>query len=182
MPGDNLNDPMLPRSNRTPFEWSLSALQPTAEPANGPAILFQAGRSSRDGEVRVLKIVCSVAVLLAVSMGVVGLRALFTMDEPTTAPIPTTRPTVPEIEPILTPLPGSYIEVPHVPATEQLQSAPVRPWRAMEQPKADEPSHADAKDVAEMLYYRRNLLNTGLGLLPTDGPDLTPAAPTRSEK
>jgi hypothetical protein len=179
MPGDNLNEPLLPRSNRTPFEWSLSALQPTAEPANSPAILFQAGRSSRDGEVRILKIICAAALLVAVALCLIGLASVFQKDEPTATTPPSTSTNVRDVEP---PPSIGYPETPANQSTEVVQLAPpVRQWRPMEQPKVEEPT-TDPKDVAEMLYYRRSLLNTGLGLLPTDGPDLTPAAPPRSEK
>jgi hypothetical protein len=79
--------------------------------------------------------------------------------------------------------PDSYGNIPSSHPDQSIQlSQPVRPWRAIEQPKAHEPSTTDAKELAEQLQFRRSLLNTGLGLLPTDAPDLTPTETSRAEK
>jgi hypothetical protein len=184
MPHDGLNQqPPLPRSNRTPFEWSLSALQPSAEPANSPAILFEAGRSSRDGEVRLLKIVCGSATMLALSLCALGVSAVLLRDEPVVVPTPTTRLIGRDVETSPSTEPGSYGNSPSNQPDQRIQlTQTVRPWRAIEQPKIHEPSTSDARELAEQLQFRRSLLNTGLGLLPTEGPDLTPTETSCAEK
>jgi hypothetical protein len=184
MQHDGLNQqPLLPRSNRTPFEWSLSALQPSAEPANSPAILFEAGRSSRDGEVRLLKIVCAASTMLAVSLCALGVSAVLPREEPSVAPTPTTRSIGHDVETPPSAEPGSNgnTESSHIDQLIQL-SQPHRPWRAIEHPNIHVPSTTDARELADQLQFRRSLLNTGLGLLPTDGPDLTPTETSRAEK
>ena len=181
MPDNTMNQSPLPRSNRTPFEWSLSALQPSAEPANSSAILFEAGRSSRDREVRMLKIVCAGAGLLMSSL--LGLFALNRSEAPQVVQQPTSPRLNSDVE--LPPHTDSmpYAEITASNPDQRIQlSQRVRPWRAIEQPKAHEPSTTDARELAEQLQFRRSLLNTGLGLLPTDVPDLSPAAPLPYEK
>ena len=183
MPDNTMNQSPLPRSNRTPFEWSLSALQPSAEPANSSAILFEAGRSSRDREVRMLKVVCGVATILASSLCALGVLAVLSRDEPAAKSMPSTRLIQRDLETPPSAEPGVYAEITAGNPDQRIQlSQPVRPWRAIEQPKAHEPSTTDARTLAEQLPFRRSLLNTGLGLLPTDVPDLSPAAPLPYEK
>ena len=183
MPNDEIIDPpLLPRSNRTPFEWSLSGLQPVAAEANSAAILFQAGRSSRNREVWMLKLVSAIAGTLAISLSVVVTLLFLPKDETPTVPQPLFHPSNREPE-----LPQSesttYVENTSSNLDQRIHlSQPVRPWRAMEPARPIQLPGADASELAELLQYRRSLLNTGLGLLPTDVPDFTSTSTPRSEK
>jgi len=67
---------------RTPFEWSLKALDPQPSQANRPSFMYKAGRASRDREVRFWQVAAIFAAASSVGLSIALFVFVGKQDEP----------------------------------------------------------------------------------------------------